>query len=44
MLGLKEAPQPVDSTCDGMVDVFDKASKESHGGKFLNWEGKDESW
>ncbi|KFX97102.1 hypothetical protein O988_05030 [Pseudogymnoascus sp. VKM F-3808] len=44
MLGLKEAPQPVEPTCDGMMEVFDKASKESHGGKFLTWEGKEESW
>ncbi|OBT98981.1 hypothetical protein VE01_02444 [Pseudogymnoascus verrucosus] len=44
MLGLKEAPQPVDETCDGMVAVFDKAGKETHGGKFLTWEGKEESW
>ncbi|OBT67284.1 hypothetical protein VE03_02627 [Pseudogymnoascus sp. 23342-1-I1] len=44
LLGLEEAPQPVEPTCDGMVEVFDKATKESHGGKFLTWEGKDESW
>ncbi|KFY87282.1 hypothetical protein V500_07085 [Pseudogymnoascus sp. VKM F-4518 (FW-2643)] len=44
ILGLKEAPQPVEPTCDGMVEVFDKATKESHGGKFLSWEGKEESW
>ncbi|KFY33567.1 hypothetical protein V494_07528 [Pseudogymnoascus sp. VKM F-4513 (FW-928)] len=44
MLGLKEAPQPVEETCDGMVEVFDKARKETHGGKFWTWEGKEESW
>ncbi|KAI0180957.1 NAD(P)-binding protein [Hypoxylon sp. FL1284] len=35
---------PIDDSCDGMVRLIDAATKESHGGKFLDFEGKPETW
>ncbi|XXG96607.1 hypothetical protein Hte_002895 [Hypoxylon texense] len=35
---------PLDDSCDGMVHLIDVATKASQGGKFLNWEGGQESW
>jgi norsolorinic acid ketoreductase len=42
--GLEKAPQTVKESCDGMVKLFDKATKESHGGKVWNYEGNQEAW
>lgn len=34
----------VDQSCDGMVHLIDVASKESHGGRFWDYDGGRESW
>ena len=42
--GLQQAPVPVQESCDGMFKVINNATKESSGGKFLNFSGKEEVW
>jgi norsolorinic acid ketoreductase len=42
--GLEQAPESLDDSCDGMMKLFDAATKESHGGKFWHYHGEQESW
>jgi norsolorinic acid ketoreductase len=44
VFGLEKAFLTVKESCDGMVELFDSAKKESHGGKFWNYDGKPEGW
>lgn len=44
MLGLEQAPTTLEESCDGMIKLFDAATKESHGGRLWNYEGKQEPW
>ncbi|KAI1374564.1 NAD(P)-binding protein [Hypoxylon crocopeplum] len=34
----------IDESCDGMVSLIDVATKESHGGRFWDYDGGRESW
>ncbi|KIV86126.1 hypothetical protein PV11_01761 [Exophiala sideris] len=44
LFGLEQAPDSLDESCDGMVKLFDEATKETHGGKFWQYTGKEEAW
>lgn len=44
LLGREKAFIGVDESCDGMVQFIDAATKDSHGGKFWDNEGKQVSW
>ncbi|KAK4943665.1 hypothetical protein LTR10_016762 [Elasticomyces elasticus] len=44
LFGLEQAPDNLDESCDGMVKLFDEATKETHGGKFWRYTGKEEAW
>lgn len=43
-LGFGDAPDSLDESVDGMVGLFDVATKASHGGKFWNFHGEKEPW
>lgn len=43
-VGLEKADTPVDESCDGVVHVIDAATKDSHGGKLWDFEGKHLRW
>jgi len=42
--GLQEAPLSIPESIKGMVKVIDAATKESKGGKLVDYEGKDIAW
>ncbi|XDG07549.1 hypothetical protein ABKA04_007164 [Annulohypoxylon sp. FPYF3050] len=42
--GYGQAPDTIDKSCDGLVEVIDTATKETHGGKMWNYDGKQQSW
>lgn len=42
--GLEQAPDSVDESCDGMIELFDAATKETHGGRFWHYHGEQEAW
>jgi norsolorinic acid ketoreductase len=42
--GLGEAPDTIEETTAGMVDVIDKATRESTSGHFAGWNGKEFPW
>ncbi|KAH8779993.1 hypothetical protein F5883DRAFT_449343 [Diaporthe sp. PMI_573] len=44
LLGLEEAFIGVDESCNGIVQLIDAATKDSHGGRFWDNEGKPLSW
>lgn len=44
VFGLEEAPDSVDESVDGMVKLFDLATKETHGGKFWHYHGEQDAW
>ncbi|KAG8160907.1 hypothetical protein KVR01_009171 [Diaporthe batatas] len=44
VLGMEKASIGVDESCDGVVKVIDTATKESHGGRFWDFEGKSLTW
>lgn len=44
LLGREKAFIGVDESCNSMVQVIDAATKDSHGGKFWDNEGKQVSW
>ncbi|KAI1392522.1 NAD(P)-binding protein [Hypoxylon trugodes] len=44
MLGLQEAPDRLDESCDGIVKVIDEAKKEIHGGKMWSYHGNEQPW
>lgn len=44
LLGLEKADISVDESCDGTVQLIDVATKESHGGKLWDNEGKLLTW
>jgi hypothetical protein len=43
-IGLEKAYITVDESCNGIVQLIDAATKDSHGGKFWDNEGKQLSW
>ncbi|KAK7917541.1 hypothetical protein PG985_011149 [Apiospora marii] len=43
-LGLEKAFITVKESCDGMMDVLVKTSKEKHGGKMVGWNGEICPW
>lgn len=43
-LGLEKAFIEVDVSCDGIVQLIDAATKDSHGGKLWDNEGKKMTW
>lgn len=43
-LGMEEAPERLDESCDSMVKLFDVATKETHGGQLWDRSGKQEPW
>lgn len=44
LLGFEKAFIGVDESCDGIAQVIDAATKDSHGGKFWDNEGKQLKW
>lgn len=44
VLGLEKAFVEVDDSCDGVVQVIDVATKDTHGGKLWDNEGKLLTW
>ncbi|KAK7702212.1 hypothetical protein SLS64_009790 [Diaporthe eres] len=44
LLGLEKAFIGVDESCDGIVQVIDAATKDSHGGKLWDNDGKQLTW
>lgn len=44
LFGFEEAPDSLDGSCDGMVKLFDEATKETHGGRLWHHYGEVESW
>ncbi|KAJ3024327.1 hypothetical protein HKX48_000002 [Thoreauomyces humboldtii] len=42
--GLKEAPQTIDESITGMLEVFDGATQETVGGAFIDYLGKPVPW
>ena len=44
LLGLEEAFIGVDESCNGIVQLIDAATKDSHGGRFWDNEGTPLSW
>ncbi|KAI0893979.1 NAD(P)-binding protein [Annulohypoxylon nitens] len=44
IFGYGQAPDAIDKSCDGLVEVIDAATKETHGGKMWNYDGKQQSW
>lgn len=42
--GIEEAPDSVEESVDGMIKLFDVATKGTHGGKFWNYHGEQEAW
>lgn len=44
IFGYGQAPDTIDKSCDGLVEVIDAATKETHGGKMWNYDGKQQSW
>ncbi|KIV76816.1 hypothetical protein PV11_08677 [Exophiala sideris] len=44
LFGFEEAPDSLDGSCDGMVKLFDAATKKTHGGRFWQYYGEVESW
>jgi len=42
--GLQEAPLSIPESIKGMVKVIDAVTKESKGGKLVDYEGKDIAW
>jgi len=42
--GLLERYLAIEESCDAMVKLIDAATKELHGGKFWNFDGKQETW
>lgn len=44
LLGLEKAFIGVDESCDGIVRVIDAATKDSHGGKLWDNDGKLLNW
>lgn len=44
VFGLEEAPDSLDESVDGMVKLFDAATKETHGGKFWHHHGEQDAW
>lgn len=42
--GLDGCPQTLEESIGGMMKVFDAATKESHGGRFWNYDGKENVW
>ena len=44
LFGYEDAPDNLDESCDGMVRLFDEATKETHGGKLWHHYGEVESW
>lgn len=43
-LGLERAPVDVKDAMDGVVSEIDKATKETHGGKFISFQGGAQPW
>ncbi|KAI0485713.1 NAD(P)-binding protein [Xylaria cf. heliscus] len=44
LAGLEKAFLPVSETCPQIVKLIDGATKESHGGRFWNYDGKEMAW
>ncbi|KAI1092956.1 NAD(P)-binding protein [Rostrohypoxylon terebratum] len=44
VFGYGQAPDTIDKSCDGLVEVIDAATKETHGGKMWNYDGTQQSW
>lgn len=44
VLGLEEAVTMIDDSVNGMLKVFDSATRESHGGRMWDFEGKQMAW
>ena len=44
LLGMDQAPGSVDDTCDGLVLLIDSATKETHGGRYWEYTGKELPW
>ncbi len=44
LLGLDRAPVDPKDSCDGVVSVIGEATKETHGGLFLSYNGEQQSW
>lgn len=44
VFGQEKASIGVDESCDGVVQVIDAATKESHGARFWDNDGKNLSW
>ena len=42
--GMEEAPVTVEDSCNGMVEVFDKSTKEEYGGKMWLYSGEQAGW
>jgi norsolorinic acid ketoreductase len=42
--GLGEAPDTIEANTAGMVDVIDKATRESTSGHFAGWNGEEFPW
>jgi hypothetical protein len=43
-IGLKEAPVSVKESTDGIIQIVDKASKDTHGGTFWEYNGQPYPW
>lgn len=41
---LEQAPVEVMEACSGILQLIDRAGKESHGGKFWNYDGEQLAW
>ncbi len=44
LFGFESAPVTVDDSANGLLAVIDSATKETHGGKFWDFEGKELPW
>ncbi|KAI1120033.1 NAD(P)-binding protein [Nemania abortiva] len=44
LAGLEKAFLPVSEACPQIVKLIDAATKESHGGRFWNYDGKEMAW
>lgn len=44
MLGLEKADITVEESVVPMIALFDAATRETHGGKFWNYDGTQKAW
>lgn len=44
LLGMEHAPVTITDSVDGMLRIIDNATKEKHGAKFFEYDGKPYPW